>query len=52
MQKNHIRKMKKNILQMSMTERFKYLNEQKRKKFNAQLNKTDTNKEVCELCGK
>ena len=32
--------MKKNILQMSMTERFKYLNEQKRKKFNAQLNKT------------
>jgi len=52
MQKNHIKKMKKNILQMSMTERFKYLNEQKRKKFNVQSSKNDTEKEVCELCGK
>ena len=43
--------MKKNILQMSMTERFKYINEEKRKKFNKQLIK-NTDKEVCELCGK
>lgn len=43
--------MKKNILQMSMIERFKYLNQQKRKKFNPNF-KNNTDKEVCELCGK
>ena len=52
MQKNHIKKMKKNIIQMSMIERFKYLKEEKRKKFNVQLTKNTTEKEVCELCGK
>lgn len=29
--------MEKNILRMSMTERFKYINEEKRKKFNNKL---------------
>ena len=52
MQKNHIKKMKKNILQMSMIERFKYLNEEKKKKFNVQSTKNTNEKEFCELCGK
>ncbi len=44
--------MKKNILQMSMIERFKYLNEEKRKKFNVRLNNIEerTN-QICESCG-
>jgi len=45
--------MNKNILQMSMIERFKYLNEEKRKKFNVTLNNIDdqTN-DLCGYCGK